>query len=97
MTKEDAITYIEEWLKDEYALNEKDKIVLEMSLKALKQQSFMNKPCISAGVCEHDKMQVLDNVRVEIEQAFIDDGAMQEYTVKECLRIIVKHIAKSEG
>lgn len=93
MTKEDAITYIEEWLKDEYALNEKDKMVLKMSLKALKQQSFMNKPCISAEVCEHDKMQVLDNVRAEI----VEMRSKQNCSCADCLDIIDKYIAKSEG
>ena len=32
----------------------------------LKQEPFMNKPCVSARVCEHDKMQMLDNLRAEI-------------------------------
>jgi hypothetical protein len=29
---------------------------------------FINKPCISEGVCREDKMQVLDKIRDEIEQ-----------------------------
>lgn len=33
----------------------------------LKQEPFMNKPCVSSGVCEHDKMQVLDKIRAEIK------------------------------
>lgn len=33
-----------------------------------KQQPFINKPCISEGVCREDKMQVLDKIRAEIEQ-----------------------------
>lgn len=33
----------------------------------LKQEPFMNKPCVSAGVCEHDKMQALDNIMSEIQ------------------------------
>lgn len=92
MTKEDAITYIEEWLKDEYALNEKDKMVLKMSLKALKQQSFINKPCISVGVCEHDKVQVLDNVRTEI----VEMRSKQNCSCADCLDIIDKYKVESE-
>lgn len=34
----------------------------------LKQEPFMNKPCVSAGVCEHDKIQVLDKIRAEIDR-----------------------------
>lgn len=33
----------------------------------LKQEPFMNKPCVSSGVCEHDKMRVLDKIRAEIK------------------------------
>ena len=35
-------------------------------ITALEQEPFMNKPCVSAGVCEHDKMQMLDNLKAEI-------------------------------
>ena len=43
-----------------------DKEVFDMAIKALEQEPFMNKPCISVGVCEHDKMQMLDNLKAEI-------------------------------
>lgn len=32
------------------------------------QEPFINKPCVSGGVCEHDKNKVLDKLRAEIEQ-----------------------------
>ena len=41
---------------------------LEAISKALEQEPFINKPCVSSGVCEHDKNKVLDKVRAEIEQ-----------------------------
>ena len=31
------------------------------------QEPFINKPCVSGGVCEHDKNKVLDKIRAEIE------------------------------
>ena len=34
---------------------------------------------------------MLNKIKTEIEQAFLDDGAMQEYTVEECLQIIDKY------
>lgn len=37
MTREEAVDYIKEWLKDEYALNNKDRIVLTMAIEALLQ------------------------------------------------------------
>ena len=32
------------------------------------QEPFINKPCVSSGVCEHDKNKVIDSIRAEIEQ-----------------------------
>ena len=32
----------------------------------LEQEPFINKPCVSSGVCEHDKNVVLDKIRAEI-------------------------------
>lgn len=37
MTNEERIAYINEWLKDEYALNPKDREVLTAALKALEE------------------------------------------------------------
>lgn len=31
------------------------------------QEPFINKPCVSSGVCEHDKQKVLEKIRAEIE------------------------------
>lgn len=41
---------------------------IEMAIKALEQEPFINKPCISSGVCEHDKQKVLEKIRAEIER-----------------------------
>lgn len=38
MTNSEAIAYIREWLKDEYALNDKDREVLNMAAEALEQE-----------------------------------------------------------
>ena len=37
-------------------------------IKELEQEPFINKLCVSSGVCEHDKNKVLDKIRAEIEQ-----------------------------
>ena len=34
------------------------------------QEPFINKPCVSEKVCEHDKQMVLDKIRAEIEQGY---------------------------
>lgn len=46
--------------------------VLERKLQSLPpitpQEPFINKPCVSSEICEHDKQKVLDKIRAEIEQ-----------------------------
>ena len=37
MTREETIAYITEWLKDEYALNDKDRVALNMAIHALEK------------------------------------------------------------
>ena len=34
------------------------------------QEPFINKACVSSGVCEHDKNKVLDKIRAEIETKY---------------------------
>lgn len=58
----------------------------------LKQEPFMNKPCISSKVCEHDKEVVLDKIRAEILE-YIDDLDI----AKEICDIFDKYKAESEG
>ena len=40
---------------------------VRMAIKALEQEPFMNKPCVSNQVCHEDKVKVLDKIRAEIE------------------------------
>ena len=46
------------------------KLVLEL----LENEKFMNKPCISSEVCEHDKNKALDKIKEEIEQSKINSN-----------------------
>ena len=55
------------------------------------QPSFINKPCISEGVCREDKIQVLDKIRAEVEKLPITDTA-----VKLVTEILDKYKAESE-
>lgn len=36
-------------------------------MRLIPQEPFINKPCVSGEVCEHDKNKVLDKLRAEIE------------------------------
>lgn len=71
MTREKAIEILKEIIDEGWLISDFEKCVAidacEMAIEALKQEPFMNKPCVSSGVCEHDKMQVLDKIRAEIK------------------------------
>jgi hypothetical protein len=41
---------------------------IDFHCKPLEQEPFINKPCVSEKVCEHDKQMVLDKIRAEIMQ-----------------------------
>ena len=55
------------------------------------QEPFINKPCVSSGVCEHDKQKMLDKIRTEIE--LLHDWAFNR---EEILRIIDKYKTECE-
>ncbi len=70
-----------------------------MAIKALEQEPFINKPCISKGVCEHDKQMVLDKIRAEIEaKCCITVGRENDaaITLHDVFEIIDKYRAETE-
>lgn len=63
------------------------------------QEPFINKPCVSSGVCEHDKQKALDKIRAEIEErAKINQNINVDRakTLCWCLDVIDKYKAESE-
>ena len=70
------------------------------------QEPFINKPCVSAQVCEHDKNVILGKIRAEIEEldgkyVIGDYGIYGKNSPKyvrlwEVLQIIDKYKAESE-
>jgi hypothetical protein len=96
MTREEAIEILQGAIKKP---NTKDGYLgqaIDMAIKALEQEPFINKPCISSGVCEHDKNKVLDRVRAELIQS-IQNGVIKiESGNEELFRIIDKYKAESE-
>lgn len=93
MTREKAIDIIKclAWYTRP---NEED---IERVIKALEQEPFINKPCVSNGVCEHDKQKVLDKIRAEIvdlgRRTMNDNRASGIWA---CRDIIDKYKADSE-
>lgn len=73
MTREQAIEIL---TKISYALgtmaveylSEKDGEKMREAINVLEQEPFINKPCISKGVCHEDKNKVLDKISAEIER-----------------------------
>ncbi len=80
-------------------------------VKPHEQEPFINKPCVSSGVCEHDKQKVLDKVRAEITDCLkaldeIEKSGFNIYlpneisgrrlTYQQCLKFIDKHKAESD-
>jgi hypothetical protein len=79
---------------------------IDMAIKALEQEPFINKPCISSEVCEHDKQKVLDKIRAEIENINTSYySSVNGVDMTECaddikhgiLQILDKYKAESEG
>ena len=79
--------------------------------KALEQEPFINKPCVSNGLCEHDKQNVLDKIKAEILDCLkaldeIEKSGPNIYlpneisgrrlTYQQCLGFIDKYKAESE-
>lgn len=55
-------------------------------------EPFINKPCISEGVCREDKIQVLDKIRAEIEQECkVESEHPYGQGLKRALEIIDKY------
>ena len=74
----------------------------DLAIKALEQKPFINKPCISSGVCEHDKNKVLDKIKAEIEQLRLHKAQFLTNDNKVCidsqevLNILDRYKAESE-
>lgn len=51
-------------------VTEEDREPLEMAIKALEQEPFMNKTCVAQLVCHEDKVKVLDKIKDEIEEKY---------------------------
>ena len=61
------------------------------------QEPFINKPCISDGVCHEDKINVFEKIKAKIEQdAFNDVNGSKYISVNRVNQIIDKYMKESE-
>jgi hypothetical protein len=104
MTNDEAITnlnmlsvaFVEPVTKEQRKLIDD---TFEMAIKALEQQPFINKSCISEGVCREDKIKVLDKIRAEIYQLHCHpklDFIKNDEVVDMALYIIDKYMGDKE-
>ena len=103
MTREEAIDLLDNligFVEDNHGSDYDE--ALKIAIKALEQEPFLNKPCVSEKICEHDKNVVLDKIRTEIDQKqydFMDDKDYDEgirFGVLLAYQIIDKYKAESE-
>ena len=70
---------------------------LQYVIGMLEQEPFINKPCVSSGVCEHDKQNVLDKIRAEIEIWHKEGTNWSDIRLMNIEDIIDKYKVESEG
>lgn len=58
------------------------------------QEPFINKPCVSSGVCEYDKQKILDKIRAEINSP--NRGTCDYFIVDRIEEIIDKYKESEE-
>ena len=75
MTREQRLELLKQIEKDIHVcslestlLDDAKSCAIHSVIEELEQEPFINKPCVSSEVCEHDKQKVLDKIRAEIEQ-----------------------------
>jgi hypothetical protein len=77
--------------------------VIRDTVEEMKQEPFINKPCISRGVCEHIKQNVLDKLRAEMLEEMLSHSGTGEEVIqayadglKKGLEFIDKYKAEIE-
>lgn len=101
MTKAEAIAELKRDIELENDFTEDYINAVNMAIEALEQEPFINKPCVSSGVCEHDKNKVLDEIRAEIEELKPNNPNFKGYfeqnvALNKVLEVIDKYKAESE-
>jgi len=105
MTREEQLDWLYRLRSEIYVYMPKEWLIpmnnaLDMTIKALEQKPFINKPCIANKICHEDKVKVLDKIRAEIEQTAKDYDKFDDYRRVRglwiALDIIDKYKAESE-
>lgn len=77
--------------------------VIRDTVSGIEQEPFINKPCVSEKVCEHDKQMVLDKLKAEIEEPLkinqglnTESAKAQAIALSWVLEVIDKYKAEIE-
>ena len=68
----------------------------EIVRKYEEQEPFINKPCVSSGVCEHDKQKVLEKIIAEIVELQRDMLYASKVEFNDIYKILDKYKAETE-
>lgn len=69
-----------------------------MAIKALDQDQFISKPCVSSEGCEHDKNKVLEKIKADLEKLANDEWNTKVGSVSQGLECALEIIeAYQEG
>lgn len=96
MTREEKVNLLKAIIQECEEYQWWRKATLYEIIEDLEKEPFMNKPCVSAGVCEHDKMQVLDNLRAEINSLHNGCGLFND-GIDATLKLIDKYRTESRN
>ena len=86
-------------IKNETYLLEAERVIYQQILampSVTPQEPFINKPCVSSGVCEHDKQKVLDKIRAEIEKWHEEGTNWSDIRLMNIEDILDKYKAESK-
>lgn len=97
ISRTEAIENFASWYGYDYDNQGYYRLLKQMS--PVKPQPFINKPCISEGVCREDKVNVLKKIKWEINDMGIEYLNQNKYTEKdvicEVLTVIDKYIERN--
>ena len=92
ISREQAINVLSDALKGVFVEHEDVAEKILSKVPSVTPQPFINKPCVSEGVCREDKIQVLDKIRTEIKAM---SGDVE--TLSDVLDVIDKHLQEIES
>ena len=95
MTREEAKAFLESTFP---VLSAK----MQLAIKTLEEEPFMNKPCVANQVCHEDKVKMLDKLRDEFISLYPKNyagepamgGSACEFSLNKVLKITDKYKTK---